>query len=252
MTANSGSGKTEDQIATDPKVVWHAHAVDRAAREQLLGQRGCVVWFTGLSGSGKSTVANAVDLRLHDAGVSTFLLDGDNIRHGLCAGPNLLADRHGADFAARFGLGFGPLDREENIRRIGAVAQLLASAGLVVLTAFVSPYRRDRQRVRQWVESHGQVGDFIEVFVDTPLEVCEQRDPKGLYQLARQGKLPNFTGISDPYEAPDTPEVHLAGDQFPVAQLADQVIADLARRGIFHQSNAAAEPARPRSTPDHK
>ncbi len=179
---------------TDPHVVWHEHAVDRESRERRMGHRGCVVWFTGLSGSGKSTVANAVDQLLFQRGVHTFLLDGDNIRHGLCAGPNLLSDEHGKDFADRFGLGFGPLDREENIRRIGAVAQLLVSAGLITLTAFVSPYRLDRDRVRKWVERNGRVGDFIEVFVDTPLEVCESRDPKGLYKLARAGKIPNLQG----------------------------------------------------------
>ena len=212
---------------SEPKVVWHEHAVDRACRERLKGHRGCVVWFTGLSGSGKSTVANAVDSLLNQRGMHTFLLDGDNIRHGLCAGPQLLEQRHGADFAKRFGLGFGPLDREENIRRIGAVSQLLASAGLVTLTAFVSPYRRDRQYVRQWLEEHGQPGDFVEVFVDAPLEVCESRDPKGLYKLAREGKIPNVTGISDPYEAPEHPEIHLQADQQTPSELAEFVVREL-------------------------
>lgn len=222
---------------SDPHVVWHAHSVDRASRQERMGHRGCVVWFTGLSGSGKSTVANAVDMLLYQRGVHTFLLDGDNIRHGLCAGPNLLSEEHGADFAQRFGLGFGPLDREENIRRIGAVAQLLVSAGLVTLTAFVSPYRLDRDRVRKWVEKHGQTGDFIEVFVDAPLEVCESRDPKGLYKLAREGKIPNFTGISDPYEPPVAPELHLdAGKQTP-AQLAELVVAELIRRRVVPEAS---------------
>lgn len=217
----------------DPHVVWHEQSVDRLARERLLGQRGCVVWFTGLSGSGKSTIANAVDVLLTQRGGHTFLLDGDNIRHGLCASPNLLTARHDSAFAERFGLGFGPLDREENIRRIGAVAQLFVAAGLITLTAFVSPYRRDRQRVREWVEEHGGAGDFIEVFVDTPLEVCEARDPKGLYKLARQGKIPNFTGISDPYEAPEAAELHLSGGEFAPSQLAQQVVDELARRAII-------------------
>ena len=217
----------------DPKVVWHQQSVDRASRQQLLRQRGCVVWFTGLSGSGKSTVANAVDVLLHQRGAATYLLDGDNIRHGLCAGPNLLAERHEAAFAERFGLGFGALDREENIRRIGAVAQLFVAAGLIALTAFVSPYRRDRKLVRQWVEEHGEAGDFIEVFVDAPLEVCEARDPKGLYKLARQGKIANFTGVSDAYEAPDAPELHLAAAERTPQQLAEQVVAELQRRGIL-------------------
>ncbi len=218
---------------SDPNVVWHDHAVDRTSRERLMGHRGCVVWFTGLSGSGKSTVANQVDTLLHQRGVHTFLLDGDNIRHGLCAGPNLLSERHDAAFAERFGLGFGPADREENIRRIGAVAQLLVSAGLVTLTAFVSPYRRDRQRVREWLESHGHTGDFIEVFVDAPLEVCEARDPKGLYKLARAGKIPNFTGISDPYEAPESPELHLSAAEQTPLELAETVVHELSRRGLI-------------------
>ncbi|MCA9133114.1 MAG: adenylyl-sulfate kinase [Planctomycetales bacterium] len=217
---------------SEPNVVWHDHAVSRSSREQLMGHRGCVVWFTGLSGSGKSTLANAVDSLLHQRGVHSFLLDGDNIRHGLCAGPSLLREQHDAALAERFGLGFAPLDREENIRRIGAVAQLLVSAGLVTLTAFVSPYRRDRQRVRQWVEQHGQQGDFIEVYVDAPLDVCEARDPKGLYKLARAGKIANFTGISDPYEAPQSPELHLRAAEHPPQKLAEQVVAELVRRGL--------------------
>ncbi len=218
--------------SSDPQVVWHQHTVDRESREKLMGHQGCVVWFTGLSGSGKSTIANLVDRLLHDRGVHTFLLDGDNIRHGLCAGPNLLEPAHGAEFGQRFGLGFGPLDREENIRRIGAVAQLFVSAGMIALTAFVSPYRRDRQRVREWIEQHGKPGDFIEVFVDTPLEVCEARDPKGLYKQARAGKIANFTGISDPYEAPENPEIHLAGGDRPAEQLAADVVQALIHRGV--------------------
>jgi adenylylsulfate kinase len=217
---------------TAPHVVWHAASVNREAREQLLGQRGCVVWFTGLSGSGKSTIANAVDVLLAQRGAHTFLLDGDNIRHGLCATPQMLTERHSAEFAGRFGLGFGPLDREENIRRIGAVAQLMVAAGLITLTAFVSPYRQDRLRVRQWLQAHGRADDFIEVFVDTPLEICEARDPKGLYQLARQGKIANFTGISDPYEAPADPELRLEGGQTSPDNLAQQVVDELVRRQI--------------------
>lgn len=191
------------------------------------------MWFTGLSGSGKSTVANVVDSMLFERGVQTVLLDGDNVRHGLCAGPNLLSAEHGDAFAARFGLGFGPEDREENIRRVGSVAQLFSAAGSIVLTAFVSPYRRDRERVRHWVEKNGRQGEFIEVFVDTPLEICEARDPKGLYRQARAGKIANFTGISDPYEAPESPEIHLtAGDRSP-AECAVEVIEQLKQRGIL-------------------
>ncbi len=229
---NSDEASPSNQSPTSPHVVWHAHAVGREEREQRMGHRGCVVWFTGLSGSGKSTLANVVDRLLAERGLHTFLLDGDNIRHGLCAGANLLVEQHGASFAERFGLGFGPLDREENIRRVGAVAQLFASAGIITLTAFVSPYRRDRQRVREWVESQGRPGDFIEVFVDAPLDVCESRDPKGLYKLARAGKIENFTGISDPYEAPHSPELHLDSAAKTPEQMGLDVLRELQARGI--------------------
>ncbi len=199
-----------------------------------MGQRGCVVWFTGLSGCGKSTVANAVDSLLFDAGATTYLLDGDNLRHGLCAGPDRLQESHGAEFAARFGLGFGGMDREENIRRIGAVAELFASAAVVTLAAFVSPYRRDRDAVRQLIESQLGPKRFVEVFMDTPLEICEQRDPKGLYKQARAGKIPNFTGISDPYESPLHPELHLDGGlRSGPEEYAKQVIAYLRRNHLF-------------------
>jgi len=216
-----------------PKVVWHEHTISKQRREERNGHRGCVVWFTGLSGSGKSTVANSVEKKLFEQGAQSFLLDGDNVRHGLCAGPNLLDPVHGQDFAKRFGLGFGPQDREENIRRVGAITELFASSGLICLTAFVSPYRIDRARVRTWVESRGAPGDFLEVFVNTPLEVCIQRDPKGLYQQAIAGKIPNFTGISDPYEAPDAPDLELSGDAYPPEKLAEQVIEMLRQRSIL-------------------
>ncbi|MFM8378555.1 MAG: adenylyl-sulfate kinase, partial [Planctomycetia bacterium] len=158
-------------------VRWHAHAVTRADREQTFGHKGCVLWFTGLSGSGKSTLANAVDHRLNARGVRSFVLDGDNVRLGLNAAPGLLVERHGEEFAKRFGLGFSAMDREENIRRIGAVAELFAQAGIIALTAFISPYRRDRDAVRAMLPA----GDFVEVYVRAPLAVCEGRDPKGLY-----------------------------------------------------------------------
>lgn len=216
-----------------PRVVWHPHSVDRQSREQLVGHRGCVVWFTGLSGSGKSTIANEVDRILTERGVLSYLLDGDNIRHGLCASPALLEPEHGPEFAQRFGLGFGAEDREENIRRIGAVAQLFASACIITLTAFVSPYRSDRQRVRRWVEENGGPGDFIEVFVDTPLEVCEARDPKGLYKMAREGKIANFTGISDPYEPPESPEIHLQAGIRSVREMAEEVVRTFQRLGLI-------------------
>ncbi len=212
-------------------VTWHEHSVSREDRERLNGHQGCVVWFTGLSGSGKSTIANLVDHKLHALGVHSFVLDGDNIRHGLNAAPAMLVDAHGEDFAQRFGLGFSAQDREENIRRIGAVAELFCSAGIVTLTAFVSPYRRDRQAVRRRVETAGRAGDFVEVFVAAPLEVCERRDPKGLYQKARAGQLTGFTGIDDPYEPPDAPELVLESAEHPVEALAEQVLTHLRNAG---------------------
>jgi adenylylsulfate kinase len=190
------------------------------------------VWFTGLSGSGKSTVANEVDRKLYDMGVRSFLLDGDNVRHGLNASPEMLRE-HGQRYAGRFGLGFSAEDREENIRRIGAVAELFAAAGIIVLTAFVSPYRRDRDAVRKRVENSGRRGDFVEVFVDTPLEVCEARDPKGLYKKARAGDLAGMTGIDDPYEGPVNAELVLEGGKRNPGQLADDVIAYLSQIGII-------------------
>lgn len=220
-------------MAEEPIVVWHEAAVTRADREKLAGHRGCVVWFTGLSGSGKSTVANAVDAKLHAAGVRTYVLDGDNVRHGLNATPQLLAERHGEAFGARFGLGFAPEDRVENIRRIGEVSKLLADAGLVVLTAFVSPYCADRDAVRAMLGGGlGDGGDFVEVFVDTPLEVCEQRDPKGLYKKARAGEIKHFTGISDPYEPPASAELTIPGGSESISQLADRVIRFLSDHGV--------------------
>ena len=197
----------------DENVVWHPHPVTAGQREQLHGHRGVVLWFTGLSGSGKSTVAGALEEALHQAGVSTYLLDGDNVRHGLCRD-----------------LGFSDDDRKENIRRVGEVASLMADAGLVVLTAFISPHRAERQMVRERVGNDR----FLEVFVDTPLEVCEQRDPKGLYKKARAGELKNFTGIDAVYEAPETPEIHLQGQQL-VTNLVGQLL-DLLRQGDIIRS----------------
>jgi adenylylsulfate kinase len=172
-------------MENDTNITWHEHRVTREERERLHGHRGCVIWFTGLSGSGKSTVANVLDHMLSARGAKSAVLDGDNVRHGLNAGRNILQESHGEEFAERFGLGFTAVDREENIRRIGAVAQLFCDAGTIALTAFISPYRVDRDRVRATMRD----GDFIEVFVDTPLEVCEQRDPKGLYKKARAGEI---------------------------------------------------------------
>ncbi|MBS0968966.1 adenylyl-sulfate kinase [Nissabacter archeti] len=194
----------------DENIVWHPHAIARADREALHRHQGAVLWFTGLSGSGKSTVAGALEQALHAHGVSTYLLDGDNVRHGLCRD-----------------LGFSDDDRRENIRRVGEVAKLMVDAGLVVLTAFISPHRAERQMVRELL------GDrFIEVFVDTPLELCEARDPKGLYKKARAGELKNFTGIDSVYEAPEAPDIHLKGEQL-VTNLVEQMLDVLRRRVII-------------------
>ncbi|MDF7662883.1 adenylyl-sulfate kinase [Erwiniaceae bacterium L1_54_6] len=195
----------------DENVVWHDHPVTRAEREQQHGHQGVVLWFTGLSGSGKSTVAGAVEQALHRLGASTYLLDGDNVRHGLCRD-----------------LGFSDDDRKENIRRVGEVAKLMVDAGLVVLTAFISPHRAERQMVRDLLAE----GQFVEVFVDTPLAVCEARDPKGLYKKARAGELRNFTGIDSVYEAPEAPEIHLDGEQL-VTKLTAQLLDLLRHRDII-------------------
>ncbi|WP_313376074.1 adenylyl-sulfate kinase [Pantoea sp. CTOTU50773] len=195
----------------DENVVWHDHPVTREERELQHGHQGVVLWFTGLSGSGKSTVAGALEQALHRAGVSTYLLDGDNVRHGLCRD-----------------LGFSDDDRKENIRRVGEVAKLMVDAGLVVLTAFISPHRTERQMVRDLLGT----GQFVEVFVDTPLAVCEARDPKDLYKKARAGELHNFTGIDSVYEAPDAPEIHLDGEQL-VTNLTAQLLDLLRHRDII-------------------
>jgi len=185
-------------------IVWHDTTVSRADRWRAHELSGATLWFTGLSGSGKSTVANAVAERLLALNRPAYILDGDNVRHGLNAD-----------------LGFSAADRAENVRRVGEVARLLADAGLIVLVPVISPYRADRDRVRRGHEvAHLP---FIEVFVDTPLEVCEQRDPKGLYQKARAGELTGMTGIDDPYESPEHPEVRLVP-----ADLADQVATVIA------------------------
>ncbi len=203
---------------TAPKadnITWHTGEVDRDTRASAHGHRGAVLWFTGLSGSGKSTIAHRVESMLVDRGVFAYVLDGDNIRHGLNSD-----------------LGFSAKEREENIRRIGEVARLFADAGAVVLTAFISPYRRDRERVRALL---GQ-GEFVEVFVDTPLEICEARDPKGLYKKARAGEISNFTGINAPYEAPGSPEVHLETADLGVDEAAAKVVRYLATHDILGDS----------------
>jgi adenylylsulfate kinase len=217
-------------MSENVSVHWHEHQVTRERREKRNGHKGCVIWFTGLSGSGKSTVANTLDHKLHQGGIHSAVLDGDNVRHTLNAAPAILGKSHSDEFAQRFGLGFSAIDREENIRRIGSVAQLFSEAGVIALTAFISPYRIDRDRVRNTMKE----GEFIEVFVDTPIEVCEQRDPKGLYKKARAGEIKGFTGIDDPYEAPERPELVLDGAGKTPDALADEVVAYLVQRDICH------------------
>lgn len=184
-------------------IVWHNHKVTRAERASNKNQKPCLLWFTGLSGSGKSTIANALDVALHERGYHTFLLDGDNVRHALCKD-----------------LGFTDNDRIENIRRIGEVSKLFADAGLIVLSAFISPFTSDRRLVRNLFPA----GEFIEVFMDTPLDTCEQRDPKGLYEKARAGEIRDFTGIDSPYEAPERPELRLDTSSMSVDECVNALI----------------------------
>ncbi|MEQ9544788.1 MAG: adenylyl-sulfate kinase [Marinobacter sp.] len=193
-------------------IVWHDHKITRAERSVNKNQKPCLLWFTGLSGSGKSTIANALDVALHSRGYHTFLMDGDNVRHGLCKD-----------------LGFSDEDRVENIRRIGEVSKLFADAGLIVLSAFISPFTSDRRMVRNLFPA----GEFIEVFMETPLDTCEQRDPKGLYEKARAGQIKNFTGIDSPYEAPEYPEVRLDTSTLSVDQCVETLIGYLLERELI-------------------
>jgi len=193
-------------------VTWHDHRVSTEDRKTLKKQKSCVLWFTGLSGAGKSTIANTVDHKLHAIGKHTYLLDGDNIRMGL-----------------NKNLGFSPEDRTENIRRISEVAKLFSDAGLITLTAFISPYRADRDACREILAD----GEFIEVLVQASLETCEARDPKGLYKKARAGEIKGFTGIDAPYEAPEKPEIVLDSDSKSIDDLADEVIAYLESNGYL-------------------
>lgn len=199
-----------EQKATN--VTWHDHRVSSADRKTLMGHKGCILWFTGLSASGKSTIANTVDHKLHSLGKHTYLLDGDNIRMGL-----------------NKNLGFSAEDRAENIRRIGEVAKLFADAGIITLTAFISPYRADRDNARALMPA----GEFLEVFVNASVETCEARDPKGLYKKARAGEIKNFTGISDPYEAPEKPELVLDSNSKGIDELADEVVDYLLKKGYL-------------------
>jgi len=216
-------------MSNDTNVTWHEASVSREMREKKNAHKGCVIWFTGLSGSGKSTVANTLDHLLHQAGIQSVVLDGDNVRHGLNAGTTMLKETHGDEFSQRFGLGFSAIDREENIRRIGAVAEIFSQTGTIALTAFISPYRSDRDKVRNTMKS----GEFIEVFVDAPIEVCEQRDPKGLYKKARAGEIKGFTGIDAPYEEPRSPELVLFAAEKTPDLLAEEIIGYLKSNNII-------------------
>lgn len=201
---NPYNKKQNDSVSDD--IVWHNATVSPKERSELKKQQPVVLWFTGLSGSGKSTVANAVEKKLLELGKHSYLLDGDNVRHGL-----------------NKDLGFSDEDRVENIRRIGEVAKLFVDSGSIVLTAFISPFISDRQQVRELL-THGQ---FLEVFIDTPIEVCKQRDPKGLYKKARAGEIKNFTGIDSAYEAPVTPEIHIKTANASIEECADLIVKQL-------------------------
>jgi bifunctional enzyme CysN/CysC len=204
--ATVAAGALDFALRRADNIHWQHTEVDRSARARIKGQDPACLWFTGLSGSGKSTVANLVEKRLHAMGYHTTMLDGDNVRHGL-----------------NRDLGFTDEDRVENIRRVAEVAKLMTDAGLIVLVSFISPFRDERRMARELFPQ----GHFHEVFVDTPLAICEQRDPKGLYAKARAGELHNFTGIDSPYETPEHPEVHLHAGETPPDVLAQRVIDDL-------------------------
>jgi adenylylsulfate kinase len=195
-----------------PNVIKHRATVTRGRREQQNKHKSVIIWFTGLSGSGKSTIAHVVEEELYLAGCQTFVFDGDNVRHGLCAN-----------------LSFSEADRHENIRRIGEMAKLFTEAGVIALTAFISPFRADRDRVRALVSEN----DFIEIYCNSPLEVCEQRDSKGLYKMARDGEIKNYTGISSPYEAPEHPDLELDTAAKSVEYNVEKVMDYLAKRKIF-------------------
>ncbi len=199
-----------DQSSTN--VVWHEGTVDRSRREALNGHHSVCLWFTGLSGAGKSTVAHAVEERLHGLGCRTYVFDGDNVRHGLCGD-----------------LGFSREDRAENLRRIAEMVKLFLDAGVIALTAFISPFRADRERVRAIVGPE----DFIEIYCRCPLEVCEQRDVKGLYARARRGEIPEFTGISSPYEPPESPDLVLDTAAQPLEECVEAVLGVLEARGVI-------------------
>lgn len=193
-------------------IVWHEASVTKEERHLMNQHQGGILWLTGLSGSGKSTLANAVEKRLHEMGIRSYVLDGDNIRHGL-----------------NKDLGFSEKDRKENIRRIGEVSKLFVDAGILVITAFISPYQQDRKLAREMVETK----DFNEVYLKCPLKECEKRDPKGLYKKARKGEIVQFTGISAPYEEPDDPELVIETDKNTIDGSLDQMISYLSKQGII-------------------
>lgn len=205
-----------DRQPISTNIVWHHATVTRARREKGNDHKAAVLWFTGLSGAGKSTIAHTVEERLHQRGCRTYVLDGDNVRHGLCSD-----------------LGFSIEDRHENIRRIGEMAKLFADAGVIVLTAFISPLRDDRKKVRRLVGK-----DFLEIYCRCPVEVCEVRDVKGLYHRARSGMIKNYTGISSPYEEPDNPELVIDSNIMTLEESVEAIIAFLhSRKIIAHVSN---------------
>lgn len=195
-------------------IQWHEGEVSRDDRAKVLGHQGCTLWLTGLSGSGKSTIGVALEHALISRKVLAYRLDGDNVRHGLNAN-----------------LGFGADDRTENIRRIGEVAKLFADAGVVTISSFISPYQRDRDQVRKIHQDAGLT--FLEVFIDTPIEICEQRDPKGLYKKARAGEIKGFTGIDDPYEAPTSAEIHVRTDKQSIQDSANELVEALIKAGVL-------------------
>ena len=195
-------------------VVWHHATVTRERRQQQNGHKSVILWFTGLSGAGKSTLAHAVEEELHQGGAKTFVLDGDNVRHGLCSD-----------------LEFSNEDRKENIRRISEIAKLMLESGVIVLTAFISPFREDRRAARSLFPH----GEFIEVYCDCSIEVCESRDPKGIYQKARKGEIPHFTGISSPYEVPEKPELTIKTDKQSLNESVQKIVEYLLGRGIINK-----------------
>ena len=207
-----GAGMLHFALRRSQNVHWQALDINKGVRAELKGQKPCVIWFTGLSGAGKSTIANLVEKRLYALGRHTYLLDGDNVRHGL-----------------NKDLGFTDADRVENIRRVAEVSRLMVDSGLIVLVSFISPFRAERRMARELMET----GEFLEVFVDTPLEIAEMRDPKGLFKKARRGELKNFTGVDSPYEAPERPDIRIETTQVMPEDAADLILKHLQRAGII-------------------